>query len=358
MAVVVGQDLHHREHLPASPKRAIRRIRDRRSDHSQLLRRAVQFAFAALNVWIGVEFYLFVRYWETGGATVFVPRPAGVEGWLPIAGLMNLKAFLDTGRMPAIHAAAMILIATFLLISWLFRKSFCSWLCPIGTLSEYLWRLGRLIFGRSWALPRRFDLVLRSLKYILLALFLYAIGGMSAEAIQAFMASPYGLIADVKMLNFFRHLSLTAAVVIGVLTLLSLFFQNFWCRYLCPYGALVGLASLLSPLRIRRDPATCIDCARCAKACPSLLPVDRLLKVRSAECTGCLECVAACPVNDALALTAGRRWRVPAWAMAAGIALLFLGITGWAQLAGYWGTDLPAQVYRELIPRAHEFSHP
>ena len=49
----------------------------------------------------------------------------------------------------------------------------------------------------------------------------------------------------------------------------SVFVQNFWCRYLCPYGALLGLTSLLSPLRIRREPAACIDCAKCAKACPS-----------------------------------------------------------------------------------------
>ena len=44
-----------------------------------------------LNLWIGVRFYLFVRYYETGGHTVFVTRPPGVEGWLPIAALMNLK---------------------------------------------------------------------------------------------------------------------------------------------------------------------------------------------------------------------------------------------------------------------------
>ncbi len=358
MAVVAGPDLGRREGPAAAPKRAARPIERRRDDRSQLLRRTMQLAFAALNVWIGVEFYLFVRYWETGGATIFVPRPAGVEGWLPIAGLMNLKAFLETGRMPVIHPAAMVLLATFLLVSWLFRKSFCSWLCPIGTLSEYLWRAGRRMFGRTWALPRWLDLILRSLKYILLALFVYAIAGMSAAAIHAFMAGPYGLIADVKMLNFFRHLSLTAAIVIGVLAVLSLFFQNFWCRYLCPYGALVGLASLFSPLRIRRDPQTCIDCAKCAKACPALLPVDRLLQVRSAECTGCLECVAVCPVKGALDLTAPGRRRVPAWAMAAGIALLFLGITGWAQLAGHWRTELPARVYLELIPRAHEFRHP
>jgi len=335
-----------------------KRIRRRREDGSQRLRRTFQWVFALLNLWIGAEFYLFVRYWETGGATPFVPRPPGVEGWLPIAGLMNLKAWLETGRVPAIHAAAAILLAAFLLISFLFRKSFCSWLCPIGTLSEYLWRAGRQLFGRNFLLPRAVDIPLRSLKYLLLGFFLWAIGGMSAAAIEAFMQSPYGLIADVKMLNFFRHLGTTAAIVLSVLVILSLPVQNFWCRYLCPYGALVGLFSLLSPLRIRRDPVTCIDCARCARACPAWLPVDRLIQVRSAECTGCLECVAVCPVAGALELSAPRRLPVPAWVMAAGIAIVFLALTGWAQFSGHWRTDLPAKVYLDLIPRAHEFRHP
>jgi polyferredoxin len=131
---------------------------------------------------------------------------------------MNLKAWIVTGRIPAVHPAAAVLLAAFLLISLLFRKSFCSWLCPIGTLSEYLWRAGRKIFGRNFVLPRAVDLPLRGLKYLLLGFFLWAIGGMSAAAIEAFMESPYGLIADVKMLNFFRYLSATAAIVLGVVS--------------------------------------------------------------------------------------------------------------------------------------------
>ena len=91
-----------------------------------------------------------------------------------------------------------------------------------------------------------------------------------------------------------------------MLTLLSLVVQNFWCRYLCPYGALVGLAALLSPARIRREAGPCIDCGKCAKACPAWLPVDRLVEIRSAECTACMECVAVCPAQGALQLSVSK----------------------------------------------------
>src|ERR1043165_5628717 len=268
-------------------------------DYSQRLRRGTQLAFLALNVWIGVQFFLFVRYYETGGATAYADRPPGVEGWLPIASMMNLKVLLATGEIPRLHPAGMFLLIAFLAASWIFRKSFCSWLCPVGTVSEYLWKLGRRTFRRNFRLPRGLDIALRGLKYILLGLFLYAVGSMSVGAIRAFLEGPYGIVDDVKMLNFFRFLGLTGGLVVAVLVVASVFVQNVWCRYLCPYGALMGIAALASPLRIRRNPVSCIDCGKCAKACPSVLPVDKLITIASAECTGCMECVAECPARGA-----------------------------------------------------------
>jgi polyferredoxin len=325
-------------------------------DRSQALRRAVQAGFLLLNLWIGAQFYLFVRYFERGGWRV--DRPPGVEGWLPIAGLMNTSYFLQTGRMPEIHPAAMILFVTFLSICVMFRKAFCGWLCPIGTISEYLWKTGRSTFRRVFFPPRWLDIPLRGLKYALLALFLWAVGAMSAESIRVFLSGPYGLMADVKMLDFFRHMSVLAAVVIGILALGSIFVPNLWCRYLCPYGALMGLAALLSPLRIRRRAELCIDCAKCAKACPSNLPVDRLVQIRSAECMACLECVAVCPAEGALAMTATPTRRVGPQAFATAVVLVFVVAVGAAKVSGHWRTTLSDSVYQRLIPMARMFSHP
>ena len=171
------------------------------------------------------------------------------------------------------------------------------------------------------------------------------------------------------MLNFFRDIGQTAAIVIALLVLLSMLVQNFWCRYLCPYGALLGITSLLSPTKIRRDSEACIDCGKCARVCPSHLPVDQLVQIRSVECTACMACVAACPAEDALqfslmprkAPTPAERWRQRAVSPAVFVTVLaciFFGLVVIAKATGHWQTDLPRDVYMDLVSHAREASHP
>ncbi len=339
------------------------------ADRSQRLRHIVQAVFLTINGWLGVEFILWVRSFEPGSMQPAFARPAGIDGWLPIAGLMNFKYFLTTGKVPAIHPAAMFLFLAFVVMSIMVKKAFCSWLCPIGTVSEQLARFGRWLFRRNLRLPRWLDIPLRGLKYLLLAFFVVIVAGMSSQALDAFMTSPYGIIADVKMLTFFRDLSLAAAIVIASLALLSVLVQNAWCRYLCPYGALLGLASLFSPLKIRRDAEACIDCGNCNRACPAGMSIDSLEQVRSPECAACMACVAACPTENALQLAlppraarspAGRWYRraFDPVAVTCILAYIFFAIILGARATNHWQTSIPREVYLKLIPHVKQVGHP
>jgi ferredoxin len=171
------------------------------------------------------------------------------------------------------------------------------------------------------------------------------------------------------MLNFFRDIGVTAAVVIALLAMLSMLVQNFWCRYLCPYGALMGLASLLSPVKIRRDKDACIDCSKCAKACPAGLAVDKLVQIRTVECTACMECVAVCPAENALQLALpprcaavpAERWRrrlLSPLAVCGAVAYIFFGLVLFARVTNHWQTNIPQSVYMHLVPRANQLTHP
>lgn len=345
----------------ASRRRTKRPYTRRRRDVSQQVRLAVQIVFVAITALVGAQFYLWVRFFESGGATVRVSRPPGVEAWLPIAALMNLKTLIMTGEVPGVHAAGMFMLIAFVAIAFVCRKAFCSWICPVGTISEWLWQGGEAAFGGNLPLPRWLDIGLRSLKYVLLALFLYVVITMSVPDIRAFLASPYGTVADVKMLDFFRHMGRATAIVLAALLVSSVLIKNVWCRFLCPYGALLGLVSLASPTRIRRNADLCIDCAKCAKACPAGLPVDTARSIRSGECTACMSCVAVCPAAGALDLTCGTAPRhavLSPWAVAAIVGAIFLGVVSYAQWRGYWETNLPDATYFRLVPNASSFEHP
>jgi polyferredoxin len=346
-------------------KTLVRRVA---SDRSQQVRRTVQIGFLLLNAVIGVQFILWVRYFERGGTAHYFERPAGVDGWLPIAGLMNLRYFLAIGKVPPIHPSAMVLLCVFLLSSVLVKKAFCSWLCPVGTVSEYLWKLGRKIGRRSLVVPKWLDGSLRSLKYLLLAFFVWIVFTMPAVDLGDFLASPFGIVADVKMLNFFRYMGTVGMIVVLGLVVLSVLIQNFWCRFLCPYGALMGIVSALSPVKIRRDADACIDCGKCNKACPSHLPVDSLVQIRSVECTGCMECIAVCPAENALQMalmprkaeTAAARWRgrmLKPQVVATVLAVVFFGLIGAARVTGHWQTNLSRDIYMQLVPNAENFDH-
>jgi len=333
------------------------------------LRILVQSAFMLTCVALGVQFARFVGAARTGAETL-PTRPPGVEGFLPIGGLLGAVDWVYQGTLNVIHPAATVLLLTFLAMALLARKSFCSWVCPVGFLSDLLARVGQKLFGRSFRIWRWLDIPLRSLKYLILAFFVWAISKMAPEAVRAFIESPYYRLSDVRMGMFFLEISGFAAGVIALLAAASILWKGFWCRYLCPYGALLGLVSWLSPLKIRRDPVSCIDCGLCDKACGARLPVSRKTAISSVECTGCMDCVASCPVKDALGIglpalsgqsaprRAARWLPVPTYA-AAILALFFAGYLG-ARAAGNWHNGITEAEYRYRLGQeaVQLYAHP
>jgi polyferredoxin len=329
----------------------------------QLIRFTVQTLFALLCIWIGIEFSQFIKFLETNGTAGSGYRPPGVEGFLPISSLMSLYYFLQSGIIHPVHPAGFFIFIAIVGMSLVFRKSFCSWLCPIGFLSELVGdfgdRITRKIFKRRIKIWKYLDYFLRSLKYLLLAFFTFSIFSMSEIALAYFLGGDYNIMSDVKMYYFFANISQTALIVIGVLFLLSIIYRNFWCRYLCPYGAFLGLLGFLSPTRIKRNTSTCIDCGLCAKACPSFIKVDKVITVNSDECTSCMNCIDACPVENTLELKyIASEKKINKKLVALGVVIIFLAITGLGMITGNWQNKVPKDVYIKLNKNVNSIGHP
>lgn len=326
--------------------------------HLPILRHFTQVAFALFLLIVGWQFYGFVRYFETLGQSEYYNRPPVVEAFLPISALVGLKSWLSNGIFDQVHPAGLVLLLTIVGVAFLFRKAFCSWICPIGALFEATSKLGKLIMGKSRRLPFWLDYPLMSLKYILLAFFVkFVLIDMPGQAALAFTQSPYNMISDVKMMNFFFNLSSTGLIVIFCLFLGSFFLHSFWCRYLCPYGALLGLVSWLSPMYVARNKELCIDCGKCDKVCPNSIQVSCKDKVLSPECTACLNCISSCPKHKALEIRLLgwvflKDWRFPLL-----LVMVFVIVSTIAKFTGNWYTQVPEEMFRILIPRADEFNH-
>jgi polyferredoxin len=323
---------------------------------SQFFRSVTQAAFALLCIWIGIEFYLFMNWGLSGVETMYTSRPPGAEGFLPISALISLKYWFQTGIITDIHPSGLFIFIAIVAIGLLLKKAFCSWLCPVGTLSEALWIVGKNIFRKNLTPSRWLDIPLRSIKYLLLGFFVWSILQMDASALRGFIYSPYNKVADIKMYLFFANITTFSLWTILIFMVLSVFIKNFWCRYLCPYGALLGALSWLSPMKITRNNATCIDCELCTKACPANIRVHRVSKVWSDECTNCLSCVQVCPVKDTLDIrTSITKTKVPNWVFGSLVIGVFIAITGLAILTGHWQNNISKQEY---LKRFHEIESP
>jgi polyferredoxin len=314
------------------------------------MRRLLQLLSCVIVFTIGVKFYLFVSQLETGMIPSF-ERPPGVEAFLPISALVSLKHFLFTGKINSIHPSALVIFLIICMTALIVKKGFCSWVCPIGLLSDLVAKLNHLSFKKKVALPIWADVVLRSIKYGLAGFFIWTIFyKMPIQSIEQFIQSPYNQFADIKMLHFFTHISNTALIVILVLFLISFVVPYFWCRYLCPYGAVLGVLSFLSIGKIKRNPSNCTNCGRCEKKCPSLIKIMQKEDIHSSECTACMACVKNCPEQQAIGFSIyPGNIQLGQTAIALILVLIFFMGIVMAKASGNWQNKITKPAYLRYV---------
>lgn len=315
----------------------------------QPLRGLIQILFLLLSLQIIYRFISFLQLALQGVDTAL--RPAAIDAFLPISGLFGTAAWLKGGGINPVHPAAVVLFVTVVILSWLLRRSFCSWICPIGTISEWLWKLGFSRLHRNWLPPSLLDKGLRGIKYLLMAYFVATAVAWSLPLLQQFLDSDYHAVSDARLLALFRSPSLTTLAVIGLLLILSFPLRNPFCRYLCPYGALLGLLALLSPLTVRREEKRCVSCGVCNQVCPSRLDIMHAKRINSTECLGCWRCISHCRVHTALSMNAFGKAAIPGIIFALLVVLLFWGGTGIGKATGNWEGLIKASDYRFLLSR-------
>lgn len=306
----------------------------------------VRSAFLAFFIWACTRLLAFAA-WARGEGP-YVARPEAVAGLLPVGHFTSFFAWLRGGGWDTLLPAGLVIIIGALVLSLVFKRGFCGWICPLGTVWELGGALGRRVLGRSLRLPGWLDMTLRTVRYVIAGAFVAVLTVLPLDQAVAFRRLPYMWVADLKILD--ALVSPVFIMVAALAFIASTLFGPVWCRYLCPLGGLYGAVGTLSACTVRRDAEACISCGRCSKACHAFVDVEHAVRpIRSPECDGCMDCVKACPVPGALEARALGGFRIDPRVWMLLVVALWVGGWGIAKVVGAWDTTIPNDTFRRVI---------
>lgn len=178
-------------------------------------------------------------------------------------------------------------------LSLLLGRIFCSWFCAFGAFNDLLYSINKRLFKIKIRFAPQLDGYLKYLKYgvlIFLAIFTWCLNLLSVENISPW--TPFAQLGEV----FKGRLPLSLGLVsLGLVTLGAFLIERFFCRYLCPLGAILAPLSKVTLTGIAKPTAECRSCKLCSKSCPMGIDLSAMETVKSPECIRCLECITVCP---------------------------------------------------------------
>ena len=307
---------------------------------------------------------LFIAYWWIRviiNPNLFV----NFEAYCPFGGVQSIFTYLESGSLACSMTSMQMVMGIALVVGViLFSKLFCSYLCPLGTISEWFSSMGKKLKIQH-EITGVADKVLRSFKYLLLGITVYFT--LASNELFCKQYDPFYAAASLFGYDVVPWMAILALLLLGVGSMIT---PMFWCRYICPLGAISNLfkhlyivifflvgfgvmillkievswifvlglifaagyffevfipenSKTLQVLKITRDTQTCIDCGLCSKACPQGIDGASVDYVTHSDCNLCGDCLSACPVKGALTVNNRNNFRwIPV------IALFVLVLSG------------------------------
>jgi len=258
-------------------------------------RRWIQIVFFVVAALIAVNHTLA----EEGKAIPFVAE-ASLHAVCPFGGVVSIYSLLTTGTfVKKTHESSLVLMYIVFAAALLVGPLFCGWICPLGTFQEWLSVLGKKIFKKKYNrfIPYKYDKYLRFLRYIVLG-WVIAMTAWSGKIVFSDYDPYYALF------QFWTgEVAVTGFISLFAVILLSLFVERPFCKYACPYGAVLGVFNFIRIFGLRRNGKTCISCSACDNVCPMNIPVSNKGKIMNHQCISCFECTSTdgvCPVPKTL----------------------------------------------------------
>ncbi|MEW6411266.1 MAG: 4Fe-4S binding protein [Candidatus Zixiibacteriota bacterium] len=225
------------------------------------------------------------------------------EAFCPFGGAESLWGLFVHGEFScALGPLNLSMFIALIVLALISKKSFCGWACPIGFLGELFGRAGGHITGKRLRPARKLNGILKLTRYVVLVLALFFTYRTGELILRGY--DPFYLI-----FSGFGHgsVGMISVIVLIALGIATLIIPMFFCRYLCPLGAVFDPFSRMAVIKIARNEKGCTQCGSCQAACPHDIPVHELASVKHRDCTNCFECVEVCPEPEVLGVRAS--WR-------------------------------------------------
>ncbi len=238
---------------------------------------------------------------ESGSALPFIGS-SSLHAICPFGGVATLVSWVTLGAfVQKIHLSSIVIMVIIMILSFLLGPVVCSYVCPLGSIQEWFSKIGKKIFKGKFNtfIPKKLDKILRYGRYGVLIFTVY----LTTQSLKLIFleVDPY-----YALFNFWSDEATVGGIIVLVIVLMgSLFVERPWCKYACPFGAVVGLTNYFSIFKIRRKSSTCVNCQKCDTVCPMNIQVSSKDVIKDTSCIRCGLCTSehTCPIDNTVSLS-------------------------------------------------------
>ncbi|WXR60913.1 4Fe-4S binding protein [Peptostreptococcaceae bacterium AGR-M142] len=222
----------------------------------------------------------------------------------PFGGVVTFYNYIiGAALIKKIQVSSIFLMYMVFIFSFIAGPLFCGWICPLGSIQEWIGVLGKKVLKEKY---NKFisTKVHNKIKYLRIVVLFWVLYMTIKTAEIIFLeVDPY-----FALFNFWTgEVSIISITILLITLISSLLVERPWCKYLCPYGAMLGFFNKVRIFTIRRNDKTCIHCHSCSNNCPMNIDVENLKAVRDLQCISCLQCTSesSCPIEDTVSMKIG-----------------------------------------------------